>query len=270
MKKFLILASIVFVNTFLLAGCQNNSQALKVGMDLKFPPFETVDTHNKPEGISVDIANAFGNHLDRSVKIVNLDFADLILALQTGEIDVVIGSMSDTAERRKTVDFSDTYMYFKIITLVNKSFAETHALTQDSSYLELLAIEGARYVGVAAQVSSQIPESYGKQVTEFTNLHTAIEEVAQGTADILLMSANPVVEGWRAHQDTTIVLWDPFVASPIAMAFKKGNDELRASANDFIAHLRDEGGVYETIASKWHDVLIATINRDFSFYTDEK
>lgn len=66
--------------------------------------------------------------------------------------------MSITEARKLEVDFSEPYFYFKIISLVNKDFATANNLTEDSTVEDLLAIENARYVGIAAQVSSSIPE----------------------------------------------------------------------------------------------------------------
>jgi polar amino acid transport system substrate-binding protein len=160
---------------------------LRVGMDLRYPPFETVNFSNEPEGISVDIALALGEYIGREVEIVNTNFASIIPALNAGDIDIAIASMSITDERSLVVDFTDPYFYFKIISLVNKDFAVANSITEDSTVQDLLAIQNANYVGLASQVSTTIPESYGKTVIEATDLGTAIENVAQGTSDILLI-----------------------------------------------------------------------------------
>jgi len=239
-------------------------------MDLKYPPFETVDLQNNPTGISVDIAYALGAYLGMEVEIVNTDFGSIIPSLQSGEIDIAIASMSITAQRLEVVDFTAPYFYFKIITLVNQNFATANGLTEDSTVADLLAIENARYVGIASQVSASIPQSYGKQVTEATDLGTAVESVSQGTADILLMSANPVVDGQKANPTTTMVVWDPFVASPIGMATKKGNTELLEKANAFIQTFSNQGGMYEVLAEKWDAILLERLGRfGLSFYINE-
>jgi polar amino acid transport system substrate-binding protein len=243
---------------------------LRVGMDLRYPPFETVTLEGDPEGISVDVAIAFGYFIGRRVEIVNTDFSALIPAIQTGEIDIAIASMSITPEREQSVDFSDPYFYFKIISLVNAAFASANGITEDSTVEDLLAIEGALYTGIASQVSATIPESYGKEVREVIDLGTAIEEVAQGEADILLMSANPVVNGYKANPNTTMVVWDAFVSSPIGMAVQEGNAELLAQANAFIATFADDGGLYEDLAADWDDVLIENLGRyGLEFYITE-
>jgi len=268
MKKLLFLITILST-AVVLSSCQG-SNVLKVGMDLIYPPFETVDTSNVPEGISVDVAYAFGEYLGREVEIVNTDFGSLIPALQSGEIDIAIASMSITDARKLEVDFSDPYFYFKIISLVNKDFAVENSLTENSTVEDLLAITNVKYVGIASQISTSIPESYGKQVTEATDLGTAVESVAQGTADVLLMSANPVVDGNKANPNDTMVIWDAFVSSPIGMATKKGNAELIDLANAFIATFNTDGGLYEILAAKWDSILLENLGRfGLSFYTNE-
>jgi ABC-type amino acid transport substrate-binding protein len=257
-KSFLFLATVVAAG--LVAGCAP-SQPIRVGMDLRYPPFETVTNDNEPEGISVDIAKAFGTFLGRPTEIVNTNFGGLIPSLQSGEIDIVIASMSITSARAEVVDFTAPYFYFKIITLVNQNFATANSLTVDSTKDELLAIEDARFAGIASQVSATIPTSFGKSVTEFVDLPTAIEAVAQGDADILLMSASPVVNGFKANRDKTMIVWDPWVASPIGMAVNKGNSELLASANSFIETFNDDNGVYAQLRANWDAIILAQLER---------
>jgi polar amino acid transport system substrate-binding protein len=230
-------------------------------MDLRFPPFETVDANNKAEGISVDVANTFGEFLNRETSIVNTGFGGLIPALQSNEIDIVIASMSITAARQEVVDFSNPYFYFKIITLVNQNFAQLNEITESTTTEQLLDLPSARYAGIASQVSASIPLSNGKTVTEFPDLALAIESVAQGTSDILLMSASPVVNGFKANRTTTMIVWDPWVSSPIGMAVKKGNTQLLNLANNFIATFDDEDGLYSVLREKYDDSVRAQLER---------
>jgi polar amino acid transport system substrate-binding protein len=269
MKK-LIIALLVSASVLLLSACGGNNDVLRVGMDLRYPPFETVTTANDPEGISVDIAYAFGEFIGRDVEIVNTDFGALIPAIESGEIDIAIASMSITEEREESVDFSDPYFYFKIISLVNADFATANSIDEDSTIEDLLAIDDASYTGIAQQVSVSIPTSYGKTVQEATDLGAAIENVAQGTADILLMSANPVVNGYKANPNDTIVVWDAFVSSPIGMAVQEGNSELLEQANEFIATFNDDGGLYDELATTWDAVIIENLGRyGLEFYINE-
>jgi len=267
-KMYLIL--LLISTMILLISCSNDKDIIKVGMDLRYPPFETVDKKDQPEGISVDIANEFGKFIGRKVKIVPMKFPNLIISLQNGTIDVIIASLSITEERREMVDFSEPYFHFKIISLLNKEFALNNDLTEDSKIEDLLEISNAKYTGLNGQVSTTIPESYGKTVKEVDEISTAIEEVSQGTSDVLLMSASPVVGGHKSHKDTTMVLWDPFESSPIAMGVKKGNSELLEKANEFINTFNNKGGMYEMLKDKWDDIILEELERyGLDFYIEK-
>lgn len=269
MKKGLMIITILTLS-FVLLSCGKKADVLKVGMDLRYPPFESRNNKNENEGISVDIANEFGKFIGKKVEIVPMEFGNLIISLQNGSIDIVIASMSITEDRKQAVDFSEPYFYFKIITLLNKNFAVSNGLNEDSTILELLAIENARYIGLASQVSASIPESYGKDVKKSTNIAAAIEDVSQGTSDVLLMSASPVVGGYKGHKNTTMVMWDSFESSPIAMAVKKGNTELLNKANDFIATFNNQGGMYDLLKAKWDEIILEELERyGLEFYIEE-
>jgi polar amino acid transport system substrate-binding protein len=285
MKK-IISIFILSLTVFTLIACSPNTTSqvsttenqmtttekpvIRVGMDLRYPPFETVDFDNNPEGISVDIAYAFGEYIGADVEIVNTNFSALIPALNSGSIDIIIASMSITEEREQSVDFSDPYFYFKIISLVNKNFADDNSLTEDSTVEDILAIDSARYIGLASQVSATIPESYDKSVIEVLDLGTAVESVAQGSADILLMSANPVIDGYKANPSSTMVIWDAFIASPIGMAVKEGNTDLLAQANAFIDTFFETDGLYSVLEDKWDETLLENLGRyGLEFYIYE-
>ncbi len=268
MKKILM-STLFLLFISLLSACGRDEDILRVGMDLSYPPFETIED-GEPTGISVDVAYMLGEYLGREVEIVNTDFGSMIPSLNSGEIDIIIGSMSITEDRKQSVNFSDPYFYFKIISLVNQDFADAHGIDEDSSIDDLLAIDEAEFAGIVAQVSTQIPTDLGKNVTEFTELSTAIQSVSQGTSDILLMSSFPVTNGHRAHPDSTLVIWDPIQSSPIGMAVEKGNDDLLAQANEFIATMHDEGGAYDTLRGRWDEDIEALLERyGLEFFIDE-
>ena len=96
-------------------------EALIVGMELAYPPFEMADTQGKPAGVSVDLAHALGEHLGRPVQIQNLPFDGLIPSLKTGRIHLIISSMTATPERAHAVAFSDPYLTTGLCLLVGKN-----------------------------------------------------------------------------------------------------------------------------------------------------
>ena len=265
MKKLIMLLS--FTTIFLLAACQRavpsalecqeNGEPLKVGMSLQYPPFETRE-NNVPVGISVDIAKAFGEHIGCEIEIVDMNFGNLIDALILGDIGVIIASMSATPAREELIMFSDPYMYFQIIGLMNKDFADAQGYTEDTTVDEILANEDVTYVGIAGQVSASLPLDLGipqSRVLFSSDLDSAAQRVVLGDVDVLMMSSSPVLRNHVLYPDDTIVIWDSFLASPIAMGMRQGETELQALANEFIASMFEEGGVYEQIRADWDAAL---------------
>src|ERR1043166_6068050 len=105
-------------------GCQPRPKdRLLIGMELNYPPFETVDPQGKPVGVSVDLAKALGQHLHQEVQIENIPFDGLIPALKTGKIDLIISSMTETPLRAQSIDFSEPYLRTGLCLLVNKKAA---------------------------------------------------------------------------------------------------------------------------------------------------
>ncbi len=264
MKKLLALVLLLF-----LTAC-GQDDTLRVGMDLQYPPFETVDVDNNPEGISVDIANALGEYLGRDVEVVNTDFSAIIPALESGEIDIAIASMSITEQREERVDFSNPYVFFKIIGLVNKDYAEANNITADTPMSQIMENTNTRFVGLASQISTSIPQGYGFDVLEATEKASAILSVTQGTSDVFLMSGEVVAQAHAANPDTTMIVWSPVQSSKIGMAVQEGNSELLEQVNEFIATMSEPGGLHDVLAEKWDETIRASlINFGIEFYLNE-
>ena len=244
---------------------------LRVGMDLQYPPFETFDDNGDPMGISVDVAQALADSLGLKLEVVNMDFSTLIPALETDDIDIVIASMSINDEREKKVDFSMPYFYFKIVGLMNKEFADNNSLDDKSTAEELWAIEETRFIGIAGQISVSIPEEHGFNVQMSVDKSAAITEVVNGEADILVISPEVVVGAYNANPDATAIFWTALEVSPIGMAVAEGNSQLLALANEFIANMDENGGVYDQLRADYNGDLAELYGGDFTmdFYIYE-
>lgn len=260
----MILAAVLLIGS--LGGCASSKSSsenekgssskdtLKVAMDLKFPPFSGTDENGEPEGLEVDIAYALGEYLDRDIEIINTDFSMLITALETGEADVVISDMAVKEERKEKVDFSDPYRYGRTLALVNKDFAQENNITNDMSPEEFFSIEGERIVGLSGTISVSVPQSYGAQVEEVTEIASALMEINQNTADVLV-GANTILGDHAANPDTTIVYEGIKEYSQSAMAVKKGNTELLEQLNAFIQTMYEDGGFYMEAGDKYDDAI---------------
>lgn len=247
MKKLVI---IIFVICLSLVGCNETSEnTLRVGMDLRFYPFTGMDTSGNPSGVEVDIASALAEFLGKEVEIVNTEFPMLIPALQSEEIDIILGSMSITEEREKTIDFSKPYLYDKIVALVNKDFAVDNRISDEMLVEDFFEISTAQYIGITGSVAVTIPESYGFDVEQVTSDAVAEREIVTGNADVLV-GAYTLYGMQDTNPETTIMYKNAIEAASTAMAVKEGNTELLKQVNAFIDQM-ESSGLNEKLRKTW-------------------
>lgn len=86
---------------------------LRVGLSADYAPMEferTVNGQREYAGIDIELAKKIAKDNGVKLKIVNMQFDSLLGALKTGKVDVIISGMTPTDERKKEVDFSNSYM----------------------------------------------------------------------------------------------------------------------------------------------------------------
>jgi len=229
-----------------LAACDisKQSRALVVGMDLSYPPFETIDSSGKPAGVSVDLAEAFGKWIGRPVRIENIPFVGLIPALKSGRIDMIISSMTDTPERRQSVSFSDPYLTIGLALLCRPGTSLT-----SPSDLDLPSRTLAVRQGTTGEAWARGHLQHAR-ILVLDKESSAVSEVMQGRADAFLYDQMSVWQNWQRHQKKTIALLTPVQTEHWAVALRKGDDALRQKVNEFLRDFRAKGG-FEILGDRY-------------------
>ena len=93
--------------TLVFAGCAKRD-VLVVGVDATYPPFEFVDERGQISGITAAIAKEIGVEVGKPVEFRNINFDGLIPALQSGQIDLIISSLTANEVRRKSIATATT------------------------------------------------------------------------------------------------------------------------------------------------------------------
>lgn len=93
--------------------------ALKLGTNAAFPPFEYVDGKNIV-GFDITMGQKIATNAGMDLEVVDMAFDSLIPALQSGSIDFIAAGMSVNEDRKKNVDFSDTYFESEQVIIVRK------------------------------------------------------------------------------------------------------------------------------------------------------
>jgi polar amino acid transport system substrate-binding protein len=86
--------------------------------DLGYPPMESLQG-SRPVGADIDIGLAIGKSMRVKAQFKNVGFDGIIAALLAKKCDAIISGMTDTAQRRKQVDFAD-YLLVGMSLMVKK------------------------------------------------------------------------------------------------------------------------------------------------------
>jgi len=237
--------------TLLLAGiglvvsaCSRPStDRLVVGMELEYPPFETVDDQGKPAGASVDLARALGVHLGKEIVIRDFKFKGLPAALVSGKIDLVISSMTATEEKAKSISFSDPYATIGLALLVQNGSTLTGVESLNREGVTIAVKTGTTGETFADQ---RLPKA---TLLRLDHPGTCALEVSQGKADAFIYDQISVLEFADQHPDTTRALPAAIQTENWAIGIRKGNDPLRDQVNAFLKEFRASGG-FDKLAAK--------------------
>ena len=83
--------------------------ALGICVEGNYPPFSEVLDDGTIVGFDIDIAEALCARIDETCTMVLTSWERMIPALTGGSCDAIVASMSDTAERRQEIAFTDRY-----------------------------------------------------------------------------------------------------------------------------------------------------------------
>lgn len=78
-------------------------EVLRIGTNANFPPYESIDSKGELIGFDIDVGRALGKALGREVSFKEFDFDALILALDKGQIDIILSGLSITESRQKEI-----------------------------------------------------------------------------------------------------------------------------------------------------------------------
>ncbi len=224
------------------AGCSEKSSTsgtgavLRVGMDLSYPPFEMQDKSGNPDGVGVRLAEALAANLGRPLKIVPMEFSGLIPALKTGNVDLILSSMTATDERRQSIEFSNPYAFTGLALLVRKD--------SDIQSIEDLKKPGRTITAKTATTGEtwaikNLPDA--KRVV-FEDQTACVLEVAQGRADAFIYDQLSIFQYAEENKETTRGLLKPFVEESWAIGIAKGNGDLLGQVNAFLDEFRKQDG----------------------------
>lgn len=237
MKKLLaiVLATVMCVATLTACGSSETIQknALIVGTNAEFPPFEYIGDNGEPDGFDIALIKAIGEKMGMEVQIQNMEFNSLVAAIGS-KIDASIAGMTVTPERSEQVDFSDTYYEAvqSVIIPADSDIATAADLENKTIGVQL----GTTGNFIADEIPGATVQAYNKGVD-------AVNDLLNGRVDLVIIDTNPAevfaskFEGQVKALDGVKFKFEP---EYYAIALPKGSP-LVEKVNKALAELKADG-----------------------------
>ena len=135
----------------------HQSGILRVGMSGDQPPFNAKTRSGQIVGIEPDLANALATGLGVRAEFVEMPFGELLGALETGRIDIVLSQMTITLERNRRVAFTTPYFVTGKAILTR---SEVLAAAQNSEDLDITGLRLSALAGSTSEAFVHIADWY--------------------------------------------------------------------------------------------------------------
>ncbi len=248
MNKFVAAA----LATFALAGAAM-AEPVKIGIAAEaYPPFASPDAAGNWVGWEVEIIGAVCKAAEMECAITPVAWDGIIPSLTSGQIDVIMASMSITEERLQTIDFSDKYYNTPTVVV-----AATGAVaTPDAAGLtgKIIGVQAATIheAYVNAYFAATAAEVKVYQTQDEANQDLAAGRIDATQADSIAMDAFLATDAGKACCAVVgAVADDPAIlGAGVGAGLRKGEDELKAKINAGIAKILEDG-TYEAITKNY-------------------
>jgi polar amino acid transport system substrate-binding protein len=242
MKNFRITLTAMAL-AFGLAGAAQ-ADTIRIATEGAYPPFNFIDQSGEVKGFDVDIARALCEQMQADCEIVTQDWTGIIPGLLAGRYDAIIASMSITEERKQAVSFSEPYYSNKL----------QFVAPEDSDFDPTESLSGKTIGTQRATISAQWLQdnTEGVNIRLYDTQENAFLDLASGRLDAVLVDKYVGYEWLKSNDGSGYEFkGDPvYDDDKIAIAVRKGDEELAKRFSDAIEALR-ENGTYQEINAKY-------------------
>lgn len=212
---------------------------IRVGLSADYAPMEfehTVNGKTEYAGVDIDLAKKIAKDNNLKLKIVNMSFDSLLGALKTGKIDIIISGMTSTPERKKQVDFSDSYMMTKNIMLVKKDKVNEYKDIKDFNNKKVGAQKGTEQEKIA------LTEIENASITSLSRLPDVILALKSGKVEGAVVE-KPVAEAYLKQNPKLGISNVKFneEEKDTVIAVPKDSPKLLSQINKTIKEVKDKG-----------------------------
>jgi polar amino acid transport system substrate-binding protein len=226
---------------------------IRVGMAANYPPLSFRED-GELVGIEVDLAREVVRETGLTLTIKQVPWPELIPALQSGKIDVIMSGMSVTEARAKQVTFVEPYLRTGQMVLVREQ--DVARLGQSAR----LRDPGRRIAVVGGTTGEQYVRTNLTQseVVVFPSSDAAVSALSAGKVDYFIHDAPSI---WRfgmannAHGAGLVGLYTPLTEEYLAWAVRRNDEKLKAQLDAAVLKMK-QSGVVDAIVRRWIETQV--------------
>lgn len=211
------------------------------------PPLNARDSKGELIGLEADIARLIAASMGVKEKMLVMPFAELLPALQSGKIDVVLSGMTMTPERNKKVAFVGPYFISGTSMLTRQESIKdlSDAKQLNNPKTRLAALRGSTSERV---VRDLVPDA---KLELFDDYDDAVQRVIKKDIDALIADHLFCILAALRNKDSGLTtLMRPLTFEPIGIALPPGDPLLVNWMDNFLLTLEGTG-VLADLTEHW-------------------
>lgn len=211
---------------------------LVIGTSAGYPPYEFTDITSPTQeiiGIDMELAQAIADELGVELEVQDMNFSALLAAVPAHKIDIAIGGINPTDERRETMDFSDNYLESKQSVIILKSEAENLKTLEDFAGKTVTAQKSTTQEALCQEVLTE------STLVSLDKVPDCILEVVNGKAAGCVVESVVGTQYILTNDELCFSDADFERAKYSAIALEKGNEDLIEVINKVIQENKDNG-----------------------------
>ncbi len=257
MKKITRFALVVLMTIFLAGtlAAQHTLEhiaktaELRVGMTATQPPYSMKAKDGSIIGYEVDLAKMFAESMGVKLTIVETPFNELLNALESGKVDLVMSGMTMTMERNMKVAFAGPYFITgKSILTKSPELSETDESSDlNKDNLTLAVLKGSTS---EQYVKQEMPEADLILAESYDDGIRALEE---GRASIMVADYSICAYTALLYPEKGLItIDDPLTIEPIGLAMPPHDAHFHNIIQNYLNALSLIGAL-ELLEIKWFD-----------------
>ena len=225
------------------------SGEFRVGVSGSQPPFVVKAKSGELIGFEIDVAKLLAKAMGVKLTLVERPFAELLPALEAGDVDAVMSGMTMTPERNLRVAFVGPYIVSGKSILTKSSTLAAIQETEDidQSQVKLVALKGSTSQKFVERV---LPKAKFTAVDDYDQ---AVAAVLGGGADAMVADFPICALTMLRYPDAGLAtLAKPLTIEPIGMALPAGDSLLLNMVENYLGAL-EAIGLLEELETRWFD-----------------